>query len=379
MLTSKSLTLNPILESRDGLHLTIYLNNNSDFNYLKLQLEASIRDCKATLSPIMLSEELEEFLKPIYSLISDSKILNQFKNNIGVFRTSKTFRVLNIPVATDFMCSLADTFHVKPLLKWIQTDKEYLLLGIQNENVELYFGSQNTFKLVDKLNLPRTTQASENWFDKWILQSSESLNHENKNAMIINEWIANYTKFVKPKMFVAGEKRVVQNLIPKLSYKDLIKKPILDFYNEEYSKSICNLIRMVMEEESNNLIKKALYEVYEAEESNRVQKNLTQISKAVVQGKVKKIIVAEEYYVYGKINKTTGELELHPYDLDHEDDDVLDDLAQMVLHQGGEVLLASKYEIPKGRPILAILKERGDEKLQSKHKRISELTWAKEA
>ena len=47
--------------------------------------------------------------------------------------------------------------------------------------------------------------------------------------------------------------------------------------------------------------------------------------------------------------------------MDHEDDDILDDLAQIVLSQGGEVIVASKNEIPKGRPILAILDDGGKE------------------
>ncbi len=50
---------------------------------------------------------------------------------------------------------------------------------------------------------------------------------------------------------------------------------------------------------------------------------------------------------------------MHPIDLNHEDDCILDDLAQMVLSQGGEVVIAKRSEIPKGRPILAILDDDG--------------------
>ena len=42
-----------------------------------------------------------------------------------------------------------------------------------------------------------------------------------------------------------------------------------------------------------------------------------------------------------------------------QDDDILDDLAQTVLASGGEVVVASKDELPKGRIILAILKHQG--------------------
>lgn len=91
-----------------------------------------------------------------------------------------------------------------------------------------------------------------------------------------------------------------------------------------------------------------------AEEGNRSCKNIFQISKEVVQGRVRKLIVSDELSIFRKIDKKPGELAIHPFDLDHEDEDILYDLGQMVLSQVGEVIVASRNEIPKGRPILAI-------------------------
>ena len=67
------------------------------------------------------------------------------------------------------------------------------------------------------------------------------------------------------------------------------------------------------------------------------------------------MIIAEGINVFGKIDKITGGLAIHPFDLDHEDDDLLDDIAQEVLSHGGKVVVARHEEMPKGRPILAIL------------------------
>lgn len=85
------------------------------------------------------------------------------------------------------------------------------------------------------------------------------------------------------------------------------------------------------------------------------KKNIFQIAKAAVQGRIKKLIIADGINIFGKVDKKTGGLAIHPVDLDHEDDDILDDLAQTVLASGGEVVIAPREEIPKGRPILAII------------------------
>jgi len=56
------------------------------------------------------------------------------------------------------------------------------------------------------------------------------------------------------------------------------------------------------------------------------------------------------------MNLISGDLVIHPEHLDHEDDDLLDDIAQTVIQNGGEVIVAKRNEIPNRRPILAILK-----------------------
>ncbi len=104
-----------------------------------------------------------------------------------------------------------------------------------------------------------------------------------------------------------------------------------------------------------------MVEFYHAEDLNMANKNIYQIAKATMEGKVKKLIIADGICIFGKVDRKTGSLQIHPAHLDHEDDDILDDLAQEVLSKGGEVVVAARDEIPKGRPILAILDSSGSE------------------
>ena len=58
------------------------------------------------------------------------------------------------------------------------------------------------------------------------------------------------------------------------------------------------------------------------------EKNIFQIAKAAVQGKIRKLIVADGIQIFGKLDKHTGGVSINPAHLDHEDDDLLDDLSQ---------------------------------------------------
>lgn len=344
MLTTKQTTLKPLIESKDGVHLTAYLVNRGDAADLKAQLRATIYEAYEWLNTAMSFNERNKFLEPLDSLLHDSRIFEQMKGNIGIFRNEDSFRILSIPIDVEQCCQVATSFHIKPLLRWIQTDQDFLFLGIGKEAAHLYVGSQDSFRMLDSIAF------------------SELFKNQKKRAEIsfwVNEWISELTKNSKPKLFVAGKKSDIQPLKLSLIYKNSIATPISNSFSEYAAINICQDIRKILKEESEKYLENALLEFRFAEEDNRARKNIFQISKAVVQGKVRKLIVTDELNIFGKIDHKSGGLAIHPYDLDHEDDCILDDLAQMVLRQGGEVVIAKRNEIPKNRPILAIIDDGG--------------------
>jgi hypothetical protein len=175
----------------------------------------------------------------------------------------------------------------------------------------------------------------------------------------VNDWILDLTKNSKPKLFVAGDPMLVAGLNQHLTYSQTVKNPILNTFSKSHANEICRSIRKILKSETQKSFDASLLEFHFAEEANRTQKNIFKISKAIAEGKVKKLVVTDEVNIFGKVDSKSGALSIHPYDVDHEDDCILDDLAQRVLSQGGEVIVAQRDEIPKGRPILAILDHEG--------------------
>lgn len=334
MLSSKHTTLKPLLESQNGVHLTAYLVNRGDLIDLKSQLKTVMLESRDCLNDAMSSEEVQRFLEPLDSLLDDARMLKRINGTIGLFRTFDSFRVLNVPVDVEFSCQVATSFHVKPLLRWLQADREFLLLGLEKDCARLYLGSQNSFKLVDSVLFP-------------------------ESGMAINDWLNELTVSTRPKLFVAGEKSLVAGLHRHLDYKNTIRTPIANSFGKHNVSDICADIRTILKKESKMALERSLLEFKVLGGDKRLQRNIFQISKAVIQGKVRKLLVTDEMSIFGTIDKKTGGLALHPFDLDHEDDCILDDLAQMVLSQGGEVVIAKRDDIPNGRPILAILDDDG--------------------
>ena len=356
MIAEKKNSLRPILESFNGIHLTAYLVNRGTLLDLKSQIRKTIREAHEWLYGIKTEDEVKKFLEPLDSLLQDPRILKGIKGNVGIFRNESSFQLLNIPIDVEPSTQVASSFHIKPILRWLQGDKEFLLLGLEKGSAHLYFGSQNTFKLIDSILFPEFFRSTEYFNDFASLQKiQENRLKEYETFSWLNDWIFELTQTSKPRLFIAGEPALVKSLERKLNYPNKTPTPAANFFSQNKAIDIYYEIKKQLREETKTNISKSLQEFRKAEEKNRTQKNIFHISEAVVQGKVKKLIITDELNIFGKVDQKSGGISIHPRDLDHEDDCVLDDLAQLVLSKGGEVIIAKRNEIPQGRPILAII------------------------
>jgi len=375
MITDKRTTLRPLLESSDGVHLTCYLLNRGDLIDLKRQLKDAMNEAYEFLHPVMPRDEQKRFLEPLDSLLHDARIFKKMKGNIGIFRTRDSFRVLNVPVDVEPACVIATSFHVKPLLKWIQSDRDFLLLGLEDRAAHLYLGNQQSFSRIDSVLYPEALRLDENSDDYASLKRKRTKGPKLRETISwLNDWICEVTGNARPKLFVAGRKELTDVFFAGLRYSNTVKTPVWPSFQESQVGEMTSVIRSHLKKEVSNKLEQALTEFRLAEDMNLTRKNIFQIAKAAIQGKVRKLIVADGIKIFGKIDAKSGGLSLHPYDLDHEDDDILDDLAQTVLNQGGEVIIATREEIPKGRPALAILDYKDSSERELEYVGLSEPT-----
>ena len=82
------------------------------------------------------------------------------------------------------------------------------------------------------------------------------------------------------------------------------------------------------------------------------------IAVSAVYGKVKKLFVVENKQIWGAVNKLTGEVFIFPKQTNSHDDDILDDICQIVLARGGEVVVLKDANNVKGFIAAAIVTDR---------------------
>lgn len=349
MIKIKDVGLKALIESNQGLHLSAYIKENENISMLKWKLKEIILDSSLHLSKVLKKNELDSFLNPIRLLLGDSETLRSLRGSIGLFRTKSSFKILKVPTATEDLCIVANSFHVKPILKSLQSDKSYLLLGIDKFEATLYRGSMGRVNLLSKFQIPKS-------------------NEKNIQALIcgwFDENITNNTLLKGQRLYIAGKADWSKNLKRALNYRSTYRSLISPEFDPTQIHFITTDIKNIIERESEKNLAKSLDEYFVAEKNNLALNNIFKISRAASKGIIKKLIISEDLNIFGRHCKKTGSLTLHFNEKDHEDDDILDDLAQTVLMNGGEIIITKNIKMPDNFMALATLNKKYEE-LQTK-------------
>ncbi len=373
MVNAKNKVLKNLVDSSNGLHLTVYIKFDGNIFNFRRKLNALLGKARNHLSGVISSDQVNKFLAPVEALGLDIHVLNQLRGNIAIFRKRGFFRFMSLPTEIEEVSVVADSFHIKPLLKWAQLDQEFLLVGLTYEGATLYKGSQSEFRRIDEAIYPDSLKHHS--FDEGFVSLRDKRHHRRdlqRTMEWLAQWVEELTKNSNTTVFVAGNGDLVRAFVKNYNSEKLYPETLATHFTPakaiEMNKSIKSILRL----DSQARVAASIGEFEAAKNMNATRVNIFQIAKEALKGNVKKLIVAEDNSVFGKLDRFSGSISINLVDLDHEDDCLLDDLAQTVLIKGGEVIVAKKNEIPYGKIIMAILSDEPRE-VESKNYRLNEV------
>jgi len=138
------------------------------FRNLAKELETSLRK----KYPVV---EARIFLEPLETLAQDHDFWNHTLDGLAVFGGSGVFRVFLLQRPVPELAIVADSFHTKPLLRFLQSVDRYQILGLSLGEIQMFEGNRDvldeinpapgvprtiTEALGDELTLPHTTVGS---------------------------------------------------------------------------------------------------------------------------------------------------------------------------------------------------------------------------
>lgn len=337
-----------------------------------------VKEVEESLSMRYSSTEVKEFLQPLYKLAENFDFWQHTEKGLAVLRTKDFFKVIGLQTPVDKLAVVADSFHTKPLRKYLQTLERYQILGLSLKDVHFYEGNRHSLIEVELLpGVPKTIEEAlgDQLTQKYLTISSGGAGvngtgihhgHGSKSDEVekdaerfftvvsraVTEHYSNPTGL--PLILAALPEhhnlfqRVSNNphLLPKgimINPKSIsiekLKKLSWDIIEPEYFSSLDRLAEQFNQSKADGIGSDTLEE----------------IGTAAAQGRVDILILESDRVIPGRLDRETGSIKAK--DLEHpEIDDLLDDIGELVVHKGGRVVVVPVDKMPTFTGIAAIFR-----------------------
>lgn len=334
-----------------------------------------LRVIENSLKQIESIEFIDSIMKPFYELKEDKFFWNNTSDGIAVLASQHKCVVYNFDNPVKELAVVANSFHIKPLIKAFQSIENYQLLGLSRENFTLYQGNRNGFEeIVINQDSPRTMkevlgdQLSDSYLSHGSYAGSggPTMYHGHGDVkQEIDKDTEKYFRYVDSYVFENYSKAAKLPLILvslteyHSEFKRISNNPYL--LEEGISKSIESLnldeilerARIIIEAINMEKVQKLVDSYAKSEAELLGSSDLVQVAKAAFESRVETLLIEEDKIVPGKIDYNTGEIKFG--NIESPDyDDILDDLAELVLSGGGTVFVLSKDRMPSATGIAAI-------------------------
>src|SRR5690606_6083738 len=98
--------------------------------------------------------EVKSLLQPLHGLAADGEFWNHTLDGLAVMVSADTYRVFRLQRPVNEFAVVADSFHVKPLLRTIQSADRYQVLSLTRETARLFEGNRYALDELEPDSLP---------------------------------------------------------------------------------------------------------------------------------------------------------------------------------------------------------------------------------
>ena len=336
---------------------------------------ALVRRLETSLEKTYTKSEVDALMRPFFALQDDEDFWNGRREGIALFASPQVTVAQHLDRPVPELAVAANSFHLKPLLRLLQTIETYHVLTINRERIALYVGDRDGLVEVDlHPDVPRTIEealGSEVTERQHTIASSGGAprvhGHSSAQAeadldmekffRVIDKAI--YEHYSKPSglpLILAGlpEQLAVFHKVRKYNTNVLLEGVTAHpggLTVKDLTARAWELIEPYLVRQSRELVERFL----SAHANGKGLDDARDIAKAAVEGRIDVLFVEAERQIPGMVDVKTGEVEFDS--LNHpEVDDLLDDIAEMALKQKGRVIVLKPEHMPTATGIAAVLR-----------------------
>jgi len=334
----------------------------------KIKFRNSLRTIENSLQQTCSRNMMNIIMDPFYQIEKDQALWNRTLDGLAILASQHNCIVYKLQRPVEDLLIIADSFHIKPLLRNFQSGDNYQLLGLNRNKFSLYEGNRYGIRQIE-LDPETPLTMKEVLGDE---HTEPHLSHRStgraggftvfhgqggkKDDMDTDT--EKYFKYVDRFVFknYSEKSRLSLILVATAENLGIFKKLTRNSYLMEASIKISpeSMEEEQLKANAWELIEpiylaktKELVDSFEAAKAKLFgSDNLEQIAQAAIEKRVKIVLVEADRIIAGKIDINTGKIELSGESLEPIYDDVLDDIAEIVLKNKGEVVVLPKERMP---------------------------------
>jgi hypothetical protein len=360
------------LDAVEGLCLSLYMTTHRthpDNQQDPIRFKNKIKELEASLLQQYPAAAAKELLQPFHRLVADYKFWEHTLEGLAVLSAGEVFQVFTVPVQVPELTIAANSFHTKPLRKYLQCVDRFQVLGLSLHHFRLYEGNRY---LIDEIELPDAFPNTikevlgEELTKEHLTVASYGGSGGNKGNMVHGHGGRKDELDKDAERFFRAVAKLVDEQFSKPSGLPLILAALPEHHHlfQSVSKngllvakgvtvnpsSVTDrelLIRTweVMEPEYRKKIEGLREEYNLAASKNMGTDQLEAVAKAAAEGRVSSLLVEAGRLIPGKLNVADGTIEKEMLD-NPEVDDLLDDISVLAESTGANVMVIPAEDMP---------------------------------
>jgi hypothetical protein len=314
------------------------------------------------------AEVAEQIVHSLRSIDDDETFWRSQGFGMIAFANANEVRVFTAARPMPEFAVVADSYHIKPLLKLTQSPDRFQLLAIAADKVTLYDGNSFALTPVDlhsdvpqgmaealgapdhvsktkrHVQHPEDSDQKDDQLRRYFNRVDDAIwQHHSREAGVpmILAALPEYHGFFHE---VSDNQNLLEAGVRRDPFKDIDDRQLHELAWQE-------VLRPWMDEKVGKLI-----EQYQSSASrNTGSEDLATIAEMAFQNRVSHVMIEADRHIGGRLDPDSGKLELTDIQ-GPQVDDALDDIAQTVLDRSGQVVVLSAEQMPTNTGAAAIFR-----------------------
>jgi hypothetical protein len=334
-----------------------------------------VKELETSLGQKYPDVETRLLLEPFEALVHDHAFWNHTLDGLAVLGGPSLFRVFRLQRSVAELAVVADSFHTKPLRRFLQSVGRYQVLGLSLRKIQLFEGNRDALDEIDPApGVPRTiTEAlgDELTESHLTVASYGGVNQPSTPMRHGHGGKQDRVEIDAERFFRAIDRAVLEHhsrpsglplilaalpehhhLFHRVSHNPFLMAEGLSINPDALPiDELRELAWQVVEPQYQARLATLADEFAVAKSNGLGSDDLAQVAQAAAAGRVATLLIESDRQIAGRLDVATGRVELA--DLSHPQiDDLLDDLGELVGKMNGRVLVIPAERMP-GRTGLA--------------------------